>query len=63
MTEELFREDAYLKTAAATVRAATPAGIVLDRTIFYPAGGGQPRCRSTTKGLLVPVSVSRCPRT
>ena len=42
MTEELFREDAYLKTAAATVRAATPAGIVLDRTIFYPAGGGQP---------------------
>lgn len=42
MTEELFREDAYLKTAAATVRAATPAGIVLDRTIFYPAGSGQP---------------------
>jgi misacylated tRNA(Ala) deacylase len=42
VTEELFRENAYLKTAAATVRAATPAGIVLDRTIFYPAGGGQP---------------------
>ncbi len=42
MTEELFREDAYLKTAPATVLAATPAGIVLDRTIFYPMGGGQP---------------------
>ena len=42
MTEELFREDAYLKTAAAQVVAATPAGIVLDRTIFYPMGGGQP---------------------
>ncbi|MFN7190616.1 MAG: alanyl-tRNA editing protein [Rhodospirillales bacterium] len=42
MTEELFREDAYLKTATAQVIAATPAGIVLDRTIFYPMGGGQP---------------------
>ncbi len=42
MTEELFREDAYMKTATAQVLAATPAGIVLDRTIFYPMGGGQP---------------------
>lgn len=42
MTEEFFREDAYLKTATAQVVAATPAGIVLDRTIFYPMGGGQP---------------------
>jgi misacylated tRNA(Ala) deacylase len=42
MTEELFRDDAYLKTASALVLAATPAGIVLDRTIFYPMGGGQP---------------------
>ena len=45
MTEELFHEDAYLKTATAQVVAATPAGIVLDRTIFYPMGGGQPRAR------------------
>jgi len=42
VTEELFREDAYMKTATAQVLAATPAGIVLDRTIFYPMGGGQP---------------------
>jgi len=42
VTEELFRQDAYLKTATAQVRAATQAGIVLDRTIFYPMGGGQP---------------------
>ncbi|MCA3262038.1 MAG: alanyl-tRNA editing protein [Telmatospirillum sp.] len=42
MTEELFREDAYLKTATAQVVAASSAGIVLDRTIFYPMGGGQP---------------------
>jgi misacylated tRNA(Ala) deacylase len=42
MTAELFREDAYLKTADAVVREALPGGIVLDRTIFYPMGGGQP---------------------
>ncbi|WP_299815477.1 alanyl-tRNA editing protein [uncultured Jannaschia sp.] len=43
MTEPLFREDAYLKTATGIVRRLTPeGGIVLDRTIFYPRGGGQP---------------------
>ena len=42
MTEELFREDAYLKTCTATVVAVTGEGVVLDRTVFYPLGGGQP---------------------
>lgn len=42
MTEELFRENAYLKTCDATVTAVSDAGIELDRTIFYPTGGGQP---------------------
>jgi len=42
MTEELFREDSYLKTCDATVRAVTESGVVLDRTVFYPTGGGQP---------------------
>lgn len=42
MTEELFREDSYLKTCEATVVAADENGIELDRTIFYPMGGGQP---------------------
>ena len=41
-TELLFRNDAYLKTADARVIGASERGIELDRTIFYPLGGGQP---------------------
>jgi len=42
MTEELFREDGYLKSVDATVTAVGEDGITLDRTVFYPTGGGQP---------------------
>lgn len=43
MTEALFREDAYQRSAEAQVVSLTPeGGIVLDRSIFYPTGGGQP---------------------
>jgi misacylated tRNA(Ala) deacylase len=41
-TELLFRNDAYLKTATAQVTAAGDGWIELDRSIFYPLGGGQP---------------------
>jgi misacylated tRNA(Ala) deacylase len=41
-TQMLFRDDAYLKTATAQVVAVGERGIELDRTIFYPLGGGQP---------------------
>ncbi len=41
MTQDLFRQDAYLPECSAIVTAITPQGIVLDRTVFYPLGGGQ----------------------
>jgi misacylated tRNA(Ala) deacylase len=41
-TDLLFRTDAYLKTAEARVTAVHERGIELDRTVFYPMGGGQP---------------------
>jgi len=41
MTQDLFRSDAYLKECIATVLRIEPQGIVLDRTVFYPLGGGQ----------------------
>lgn len=42
-TEALFRDDAYLTTAEATVVAINErGGIILDRTIFYATSGGQP---------------------
>jgi misacylated tRNA(Ala) deacylase len=41
-TELLFRDDAYLRAATARVVAARDGQVELDRTIFYPLGGGQP---------------------
>jgi misacylated tRNA(Ala) deacylase len=41
-TDLLFRSDAYLRDCTARVVSAGPEGVVLDRTVFYPQGGGQP---------------------
>jgi misacylated tRNA(Ala) deacylase len=50
MTDELFREDATLLECSATVLALDDEGIVLDRTVFYPLGGGQAGDAGTLTG-------------
>ncbi|MGH8138724.1 MAG: alanyl-tRNA editing protein [Steroidobacteraceae bacterium] len=57
MTELLFRDDAYLKTTSARVVAIGERGLELDRTIFYPLGGGQPG----DTGVLVRAGGERIP--
>ena len=49
MTEELFREDALLACCDANVTAIDERGVQLDRTVFYPLGGGQ----AGDRGVLV----------
>lgn len=41
MIQDLFRQDSYLRECSARVTAITPQGILLERTVFYPLGGGQ----------------------
>ena len=42
MTVLLCHDDAYLKEFEATVLEEAGGGVALDRTAFYPGGGGQP---------------------
>ena len=42
MAELIFRDDAYASACEATVTGVDERGIRLDRTVFYPTGGGQP---------------------
>ncbi|MBS0580889.1 MAG: alanyl-tRNA editing protein [Proteobacteria bacterium] len=61
-TELLFRNDAYLTCASATVIAVGERGIELDRTVFYPLGGGQAGDTGTmvrADGQRVPITDTR----
>jgi misacylated tRNA(Ala) deacylase len=66
MTLDLFRQDAYLTECNATVLALTPQGIVLDRTVFYPLGGGQAGDSGvliTADGVEIPIADTRKAKT
>ena len=41
-TELLFRADPYARSCEARISAVAPGAVRLDRTVFYPLGGGQP---------------------
>ncbi|MCS7002031.1 MAG: alanyl-tRNA editing protein [Dehalococcoidia bacterium] len=49
MTDLLYQHDAYVRAFDATVVAVTDDGVVLDRTAFYPGGGGQLPDRGTLR--------------
>ena len=47
MTEELFLGDSYLRGFEAGIVELSGREVILDRTAFYPGGGGQPPDRGT----------------
>ncbi len=62
MSAALFREDAYLRACDARVVALGPDGVLLDRTVFYPLGGGQAGDAGTlarADGLVVRIADAR----
>jgi len=61
MTQPLFHQDAYQTEATATVKAHTPeGGLILDQSLFYATGGGQPgdSGRVVWSGGTVPISTT-----
>ncbi|MEL6583887.1 MAG: alanyl-tRNA editing protein [Pseudomonadota bacterium] len=61
MTRPLFRDDAYLREAPAQVTAHTPeGGVVLDASLFYATGGGQPGDSGTLRWESGETPVATC---
>jgi misacylated tRNA(Ala) deacylase len=53
VTELLFLSDAYRRSMDGRVVRAGEGAVVLDQTVFYPTGGGQPHDRGTLDGVAV----------
>ena len=61
MTVPLFREDAYMSEAEGRVVAHTPeGGVILDQSVFFPTGGGQPGDSGVLRwgGVTLPVATT-----
>ena len=52
-TALLYLRDAYLRDVSATVTTVDAGRVALDRTVFYPTGGGQPHDTGTLGGARV----------
>jgi len=62
MTTILCYDDSYLREFDATVIDSTAKGVVLDRTAFYPGGGGQPADSGTLTAGDAPYTVKKLSR-
>jgi misacylated tRNA(Ala) deacylase len=58
MTLEIAANDAYQRSVDAVVSTVRPEGVVLDRTVFYPRGGGQPGDTGILETSSGPVAVT-----
>ena len=58
-TDPLFRADAYMAETGATVLEINDRrGIILDRTVFYATGGGQPGDSGNLRGSTGDVAIA-----
>jgi misacylated tRNA(Ala) deacylase len=58
MSEKFFYQDAYAKSCKARVVQVDDFGIQLDRTVFYPVGGGQPGDTGVLRSASVEVEIT-----
>jgi len=58
VTEPLYQHDAYLTSFDAEVVGRHPDGVVLDRSAFFPGGGGQPADTGTIEQQGVELTVT-----